>query len=68
VVHGLGIGRAPLWQIRPLVDDGRVQIVFDDHETAKIPIYAVSFPTNLPSAKTRLFIEVLAAQLERARL
>jgi DNA-binding transcriptional LysR family regulator len=68
VVHGRGIGRAPLWQVRRLVDEGRAELVLEDFETAKIPVFAVSSPTDLPSAKTRLFTGLLAAHLKRAHL
>jgi len=67
VVQGLGIGMAPLWQIRHLVDEGRAQIILEDFEIAKLPIFAVS-PAKMPIEKTRLFTELLAAQLKRARL
>ena len=47
VVHGLGIGLAPLWQVRPLVDAGAVEIVLEDFETASIPIHVVWAPTRM---------------------
>ena len=68
VVQGIGIGIAPLWQIRDLVNDGRVQTILEDFEIAKLPIFAVSPATKMPLLKTRLFTELLAAHLKRARL
>lgn len=67
VAGGLGIGMAPLWQIRALVDDGSVELVLEDYETARTPIYAVLPPARTPPAKTRLFTDLLAARLKRAR-
>lgn len=68
VVGGLGLGLAPLWQIRGLVDDGAVEIVLEDFETAKTPIHVVWPPAKVPLAKTKLFTQFLAERLKRARL
>jgi DNA-binding transcriptional LysR family regulator len=67
-VQGLGIGIAPFWQVRPLVNEGLIQIILDEFESAKIPVFAVSPPTRMPLVKTRLFTDLLAAHLKRARL
>jgi DNA-binding transcriptional LysR family regulator len=67
VARGLGLGMAPLWQLRPLIDQGSVQIILEEFEIAKLPIFAVSPPTKLPLQKTRLFTDLLAARLKRAR-
>ncbi len=67
VAGGLGIGLAPLWQIRGLVDDGVVEFILEDFETARIPIHVVWPPTRMPPARTRLFMEFLAERLKRAR-
>jgi hypothetical protein len=67
-VHGLGIGIAPFWQIRPLVNEGLIQIILDEFESTKLPIFAVSPPTRMPLVKTRLFTDLLQANLKRARL
>lgn len=68
VVRGLGIGYTPLWQIRSLVDQGLVEIILEEFEPAKVPIYAVWPPTKIPLAKTRLFVDLLAARLKRENL
>ena len=39
VAGGLELGLAPLWQIRGLVDDGAVEIILEDFETANLPIH-----------------------------
>lgn len=67
VAGGLGIGLAPLWQIRSLVDDGSVEIILEEFETGKTPIHAVWPPTRMPLARTRLFVDFLAARLKSAR-
>jgi DNA-binding transcriptional LysR family regulator len=68
VAEGLGLGLTPLWQIRGLVDRGAVEVVLEQFEATMLPIYAVWPSTKLPMAKTRLFIEALAARLKRERL
>jgi DNA-binding transcriptional LysR family regulator len=68
VARGIGIGLAPLWQIRSLVDEGVVEVILEQYETARIPVHVVWPPTKVPLAKTRLFTEFLAARLKKARL
>jgi DNA-binding transcriptional LysR family regulator len=68
VACGLGIGFTPLWQIRDLVDQGIVELVLEDFEASRIPVHAVWPATKIPLAKTRLFTDLLARRLKRARL
>ena len=67
VAGGLGIGLAPLWQIRGLVDDGVVEVILEEFETGKTPIHVVWPPIRIPLARTKLFTEFLAARLKSAR-
>lgn len=68
VAGGLGIGFTPLWQIRSLVDAGVVEVILEDFEGAKIPINAVWPASRFPLIKTRLFVDLLAAQLKHEGL
>lgn len=68
VALGGGIGFAPLWQVRGLVDRGDVEIVLEEFELAKVPIHAVWPPTGTPLAKAQLFGDLLMARLKRERL
>lgn len=68
VARGIGLGLAPLWQIRDLVEQGAAEIVLEAFEATRIPIHAVWPPTRFPPAKTRLFIDFLAARLKQERL
>lgn len=68
VARGLGIGQAPFWQIRDLVEQGAVEVILEGFEAARLPINAVWPPTKIPLAKTRLFVDVLATRLKRERL
>jgi DNA-binding transcriptional LysR family regulator len=67
-LRGFGLGMAPLWQIRDLVEEGLLEVILEEFEAAKFPIHAVFPPTRMPIAKTRALIDVLAQGLERARL
>lgn len=66
--HGIGIGYAPFWQIRDLVDHGALEIVLADFEAPRMPVHAVFPPSAAPPAKTRLFVDLLAERLKRERL
>ena len=68
VACGAGIGFAPLWQVRDLVDRGEVEIILEDFEMARVPIHAVWLPTKVPLAKAQLFAECLVARLKREGL
>lgn len=60
VACGLGIGMAPLWQLRRLLDEGRVQLILQDFEPPPIPLQAAWPNTGRLARRTRLFIDHLA--------
>ena len=66
--QGLGIGNAPLWQVRPLVDRGAVELALTRFEPPPVPIHAVWPATKVLAAKTQLFIDLLTAHLKAERL
>lgn len=66
--QGLGIGNAPLWQVRALVDRGAVELALTRFEPPPVPIHAVWPATKVLAAKTQLFIDLLAAHLKTERL
>ncbi|MBR1219046.1 LysR family transcriptional regulator [Bradyrhizobium sp. U87765 SZCCT0131] len=65
VAEGLGLGVAPLWQLRPLLQAGAIEILLADYKQPPVPIHAVWPPSKLLAARTRLFIDHLAAELAR---
>ncbi|PLP60457.1 LysR family transcriptional regulator [Mesorhizobium loti] len=67
VAVGLGIGRVPLWQIQDLVDSNTVEVILEDFEQPAVPVHIVWPVARLPLAKTRLFIDFLAANLDIER-
>ena len=60
VACGLGIGMAPLWQLRRLLDEGRIELILQDFEPAPIPLQAVWPNAGKLARRTRLFIDHLA--------
>ena len=67
-VQGLGIARAPLWEVRPLLDRGAVELTLTRFEPMPIPIQAVWPATRVLPAKTKLFVDFLAARLKNEQL
>jgi DNA-binding transcriptional LysR family regulator len=65
--HGLGLGFGPLWQVRELVDAGRLELVLVPFEPPKVAIQVVWPATRRLVAKTQLFIDCLAEQLKDER-
>ena len=66
-VLGLGIGSGPLWQVRSLVDRGELELVLTRFEPQPIPIHALWPATKVLPARTQLFIDFLAAHLQKQR-
>jgi DNA-binding transcriptional LysR family regulator len=68
VAQGLGIARAPLWGVRPLLDRGAVELALTRFEPMPIPVQAVWPATRVLPAKTKLFVDFLAARLKNEQL
>lgn len=68
VAAGLAIGIAPLYQVRPLLDAGRIELVLTDYESPLIPVHVV-WPSGpaMPN-RTRALVDFIAAQLSLAGL
>ncbi len=67
-IQGLGLGYSPLWQIRHLVDNGRVELVLTEFEPLPVPIHALWQEGRSSSAKVRAFLDMTAAGLELKNL
>ncbi|OKO91502.1 hypothetical protein AC629_02610 [Bradyrhizobium sp. NAS80.1] len=68
VLYGAGIGLAPLWQVRPDIDAGRLEILLPEYEPPPIQVSAV-WPNSVGTpARTRLFVEMLARRLAGERI
>ncbi|WP_207485154.1 LysR family transcriptional regulator [Arenibaculum pallidiluteum] len=68
VALGLGIGYAPLWQVRPLLDAGRVELLLSDYEAEPTPVHVVWPAVPVLPARTRAFADILAARLAVERI
>jgi len=68
VVRGLGIGHAPLWQVRSLVDRGSLELILTRFEPPPVPVHAVWPPTRMLAAKTQWFVDFLVKRLKAERL
>jgi DNA-binding transcriptional LysR family regulator len=66
--RGLGIATAPLWQVRPLLDRGAVELLLTRFEPPPVSIHAVWPATKVLPARTQLFIDFLATRLKNERL
>ena len=62
--QGLGIAIAPLWQIRPLIDQGLVEATLTRFAPPPIPAHATWSGTRVLPAKTRMFIDFLVQRFE----
>jgi DNA-binding transcriptional LysR family regulator len=60
VACGLGIGMAPLWQLRRMLDEGRVELILQDCEPAPVPLQAIWPGAGRLARRTRLLIDHLA--------
>ena len=67
-VAGLGIARAPLYQILPLLDQGRVELVLEDFPQPIVPIHLQWPATTALPARSRALIDFLAARLAVERI
>lgn len=64
VLEGIGIGNAPYWQVRESIASGAAELLLTDYEPPEVSVHAV-WPNSVEvPAKTRLFIDHLAAHLK----
>lgn len=66
-VSGIGIANASYWQVCDLIDNGALEIVLGDFEPPTTGVHAVWPPSAHVPAKTRLFVDHLAAFLKTKR-
>lgn len=67
-VQGLGIANAPFWQVRSLLEAGKIELLLTRFEPPPVAIHAVWPATRVLPARTQLFIDFLAARLKKERL
>ncbi len=62
-VGGFGIGRGPHYAARPFLDNGELDILFEDEEITRASLYAVYPPGRHLTARIRALIDHLAATI-----
>lgn len=60
---GHGIARAPMWQVRGLVDSGAVEIVLAEFEPKPIPVHLVWVAGRSLPRRVRVLIDFLAERI-----
>jgi len=65
VAHGLGVHQGPYWHVSEQFERREFEVVLDNFEPPRIPIYAAYPPSRLTPAKTRLFLDALTEELQR---
>ncbi len=68
IVEGLGVGLAPLWQVRAELDAGTLELVLPDHEPPPVPVHALWPGGGETPAATRAFVETLQRRLSGERI
>jgi DNA-binding transcriptional LysR family regulator len=61
-VNGVGLVRAPAWQVREYVAAGQLKVVLRDYEAPPFPIQAVLTHNKLLSSKVRALLDFLIEQ------
>lgn len=68
VTAGLGLGYSPLWQIKDLVDTGKVCVVLEALEPTPVPIHILWRDSASVPAKVRVFVDFLVSRLRLSEL
>ncbi|MGE8131838.1 LysR family transcriptional regulator [Methylobacterium sp. NPDC080182] len=68
VLQGVGIGLAPLWQVRPEIDQGLLELLLPDHEPPPIPVHAMWAESSVMPLRTRTFVDMLRYRMAGERI
>jgi DNA-binding transcriptional LysR family regulator len=60
---GLGIAIAPLYQVRHLLDAGRIETVLSAYATQPTPVHLVWLPGSAMPLRTRTLVDFIAKRL-----
>lgn len=66
VAGGLGIGQFLSYMVEPMLRDGRLRLLLDEHSPPPVPVTIVYPHSRLLSTKVRLFVDLAAKQLRTA--
>ncbi len=68
IASGSGIGIAPYWQVRPLLESGRVELLLTAYEPPRLPVQVLwNGSAKLPT-RSRMLIEFLSTHFREADL
>jgi len=59
-VSGMGIGRCPLYTVQQHIENGQLNVLFEENEASTIGLHAVYPPNRHLTARIRAFIDHLA--------
>lgn len=68
VLHSVGIGLTPLWQVRNEIDQGLLEVLLPEHEPSPIPVHALWHEDSALPARTRAFIDMLRGRISSERI
>lgn len=60
--QGLGVGRVPLYTAQPFLENGQLELLFEDREVKSLGLHAVYPPSRHLTARIRALIDHLVAQ------
>lgn len=60
VAAGVGIGMAPYWQVRPLLESGRVELLLPQYEPPLLPVHLLWHGGARLPLRSRLLVDFLA--------
>jgi DNA-binding transcriptional LysR family regulator len=63
---GAGITLAPHWQVRPLLDEGRLDLVLTEYEPQPIPLHLIWPASPRLPRRTRVLADLLTSRLREA--
>ena len=67
VALGFGIGLGQLWQVRHLIDQGRLELILTEYEPPPVPVSLIWPASATLPARARLLIDFLVARLGAER-
>jgi len=62
---GRGIGPAHLWLVQDLLDDGTLEVLFDEYDLEAVPISLLVVPERAGVARVRLLVDFLVTELKK---
>lgn len=68
ILQGVGVGLAPLWQVRSEIDQGLLEVLLPDHEPPPIPVHALWLEDATIPIRTKTFVDMLRHRMAGERI